>query len=111
MTNYVVYMTTDITLSIHFSANNTPTRPLPESSPFQKNLLQEFLLAIFRADSPLHLNSCTQQIFVNLLDTISTTSLQLIVSTFRVEIETSLFNTASGFFTLTKHNGYHFQIL
>ena len=56
--------TTNVTFSNHFSATNTPTPPVPKLFSFQKNLKYKFLLAIFRDDSPLHLDSCIQQMFM-----------------------------------------------
>lgn len=56
--------TTNVIFSNHFSATNTPTPPVPKLFSFQKNLAYKFLLAIFRDDSPLYLDSCTQQMFM-----------------------------------------------
>ena len=56
MSNYRYYIINPL------SGNQYSYTPLPESSLFQKNLWQEFLPAIFRTDSPLHLDSSTQQI-------------------------------------------------
>ena len=44
--------------SIHFSANKTPTPPVPSLLPIQKRLYLDSLPSIILADTPLDLHSC-----------------------------------------------------
>ena len=68
------------TLSIYFSANKTPTTPVPGSLPFQKHLYLESLPSIILADAPLHLHSCIQRKSIHLLGIVSNTSLDVFLN-------------------------------
>ena len=82
---------TSNTISIHFSATNTPTPAVPLLFPDQNSLYLESLPVIIRQWPPRYLVSWTQQRSTFLRDSVSTTSQTLPFRVFTLRVPTLKF--------------------